>query len=94
MAADVESHPKLEIAHVLTTDVVHYSTLLITEQTRVMGELTRIVKDTARFRRAEAEGKLIRVPTGDGMLLVFFDDPEAPIECANRRRSCEGAREG
>src|SRR6202011_3529178 len=47
-----------------------------------MWELTRLVKNAARFRRAEADGKLVRVPTGDGMLLVFFDDPQAPIECA------------
>jgi TolB-like protein/Flp pilus assembly protein TadD/class 3 adenylate cyclase len=80
--ADVQPEPKLEIAHVLTMDVVEYSTLLITEQTRLMSELTRVVKNTARFKRAEAEGKLIRVPTGDGMLLVFFDDPQAPIQCA------------
>ena len=82
MTPEAEPHPKVEIAHVLNMDVVGYSTLLITEQSRLMGELTRIVKSTARFRRAEAEGKLIRVPTGDGMLLVFFDNPEAPIECA------------
>jgi TolB-like protein/Flp pilus assembly protein TadD len=77
-----ESDPKVEIAHVLTMDVVEYSTLLITEQSRVMAELTRIVQSTARFRRAEAEEKLLRLPTGDGMALVFFNDSEAPIECA------------
>ncbi len=82
MVAGAESHPKVEIAHVLTMDVVEYSTLLITEQSRVMADLTRIVKDTARFRRAEVEGKLVRLPTGDGMALVFFHDPEGPIECA------------
>ena len=82
MPSDATSDPKVEIAHVLTMDVVEYSRLLITEQTRLMAELTRIVKETARFRRGEAEGKLIRVPTGDGMLLVFFDNPEAPLECA------------
>jgi class 3 adenylate cyclase len=79
MAAPEE---KVEIGHVLTMDVVEYSTLLINAQRRIMSDLTRIVKATARFQRAEAEGKLIRVPTGDGMLLVFFDDPEAPLECA------------
>jgi TolB-like protein len=82
MSSDAPSDPKVEIAHVLNMDVVEYSTLLITEQTRVMSELKRIVKETARFRRGEAEDKLIRVPTGDGMLLVFFDDTGAPIECA------------
>ncbi|MDQ6861299.1 MAG: tetratricopeptide repeat protein [Verrucomicrobiota bacterium] len=74
--------PKLEIAHVLTMDVVGYSKLLIDEQTRVMAELTRLVREAARFQRAEADGKLLRLPTGDGMALVFFNDPEAPIECA------------
>ena len=82
MTPEVESGPKLEIAHVLTMDMIEYSTLLIDEQSRVMAELARMVRSTARFQRAEAEAKLIRVPTGDGMLLVFFGDPEAPIECA------------
>ncbi len=82
MPPDASSELKVEIAHVLTMDVVAYSTLLITEQTRLVGELIRIVKSTARFQRAEAEGKLLRMPTGDGMLLVFFDDPQAPLDCA------------
>jgi TolB-like protein/Flp pilus assembly protein TadD len=72
----------MEIAHVLTMDVVGYSNLLITAQSRVMADLTRTVRGTARFRRAETENKLLRLPTGDGMALVFFDDPEAPVECA------------
>src|ERR1700736_5500975 len=82
MTPETEPHRQVQIAHVLTMDVVEYSTLLITEQTRVMAELTRIVKETSRFCRAEALGKLVRIPTGDGMALVFFDDPQAPIECA------------
>ena len=81
MSSQAERHPKVEIAHVLTMDVVEYSTLLITEQTQVMGELTSVVKNTQRFQRGESEGKLVRIPTGDGMALVFFDDPQAPIEC-------------
>ena len=47
-----------------------------------MNELTNIVKGTEQFRRSDGEGKLMRIPTGDGMSLVFFDDPQAPIECA------------
>jgi TolB-like protein len=82
MAADAEPDSKLKIAHVLNMDVVGYSTLLITDQSQIMSELTRIVRGTARFRQGEAEGKLLRIPTGDGMALVFFNDPEAPIECA------------
>lgn len=79
---DAQSDPKVEIAHVLTMDVVGYSTLLINEQSRVLADLTRTVRETGRFRQAEADGKLLRLPTGDGMVLVFFTDPEAPIECA------------
>src|SRR6516165_6605928 len=77
-----EANAKVEIAHVLTMDVVEYSKLLITEQTRVIAELTDIVRNTERLRLAEAAGKLVRIPTGDGMALVFFDDPQAPIDCA------------
>jgi len=82
MSSEAESRPKVEIAHILTMDMVEYSTLLITEQTRVMAELTGVVKNIERFRRAEDERKLVRIPTGDGMALVFFDDPQAPLECA------------
>ena len=77
-----QANAKVEIAHVLTMDVVEYSKLLITEQARVIAELTNIVKNTEQFRLAEAAGKLVRIPTGDGMALVFFDDPQAPIDCA------------
>jgi TolB-like protein/class 3 adenylate cyclase/Tfp pilus assembly protein PilF len=82
MASTPESDSKLEIGHVLTMDVVEYSTLLIDEQTRVMAELTRIVRGTTHFRVAEAAGKLLRLPTGDGMALVFFNNVEAPVKCA------------
>ena len=77
-----EANAKVEIAHVLTMDVVEYSKLLITEQTRVMAELTSSVKNTERFRLAVAADKLVCIPTGDGMALVFFEDPQAPIDCA------------
>src|SRR6266700_3849369 len=80
--ADPASNPKVEIGHVLMMDVVEYSTLLITEQSQIMGELKRIVRSTARFQQAQAESKLVCLPTGDGLLLVFFNDPEVPIECA------------
>ena len=82
MSSDRPSDSKLEIAHVLAMDVVGYSTLLINEQSRLLGDLNRIVREAARFREADAQGKLLRLPTGDGMALVFFNDPEAPIECA------------
>jgi adenylate cyclase len=82
MSSDPEADSRLEIAHVLMLDLVGYSKLLINEQRSAMDELTRIVKETAQFRQADAAGKLTRIPTGDGMALVFFDSPEAPIECA------------
>src|SRR6266566_3651819 len=82
MLSEIASDSKLEIAHVLTLDLVEYSTLRITDQTRVMADLNKIVRNTPRFLKAEAEGKLIRIPTGDGMALVFFNNPEAPLECA------------
>src|SRR5205807_6500145 len=82
MTPEGESRPKVEIGHVLMMDVVEYSTLLITEQSRIMSEIKRIVRSTARIQQAEADGELVCVPTGDGILLVFFNDPEAPIECA------------
>jgi len=82
MSSDSPSDSKLEIAHVLAMDLVGYSTLLINKQSRVLADLNRIVRETARFREADAQGKLLRLPTGDGMALVFFNHPEAPIECA------------
>ncbi|HJT81952.1 MAG TPA: tetratricopeptide repeat protein [Chthoniobacterales bacterium] len=82
MSAEPEQGPKSTIAHVLMMDMVAYSKLLITDQSAAMDELTRIVKQTPRFRRAESDGKLVRIPTGDGMALVFFDEPQAPVECA------------
>src|SRR6266480_4069000 len=83
MSSDSPSDSKLEIAHVLAMDVVGYSTLLINKQSRVLADLNRIVREAARVREADAQGKLLRLPTGDGMALVFFNDPEAPIECAS-----------
>ncbi|MEY2545855.1 MAG: hypothetical protein QOG48_972 [Verrucomicrobiota bacterium] len=72
-----------EIAHVLTIDVVGYSKLLIDAQTKLMAELNDVVRQSTRFRVADAAGKLIRLPTGDGMALVFFSsEPEAAMECA------------
>jgi TolB-like protein/Tfp pilus assembly protein PilF/class 3 adenylate cyclase len=72
-----------EIAHVLTIDVVGYSKLLIDAQTKLMSELNDVVRQSTRFRVADAAGKLIRLPTGDGMALVFFgSEPEAAMECA------------
>ncbi len=73
---------RLEIAHVLFIDIVGYSKLLINQQSELLRELNEIVSGTSRFREAEAEGKLIRLPTGDGMALVFRTNPEDPAQCA------------
>ena len=75
----VETKPdlQLEIAHILLIDVVGYSKLLVNEQVEVLQELNRIVRDTKSFRAAEAGNKLIRVPTGDGMALLFFAAPRS-----------------
>src|SRR5439155_992245 len=73
---------QLEIAHLLLIDIVGYSKLLVNEQIESVQELGRIVKSTECFRKAEASGKLIRVPTGDGMALLFFQNPEEPVRCA------------
>jgi TolB-like protein/class 3 adenylate cyclase/Tfp pilus assembly protein PilF len=82
MADDLQPQAELEIAHVLFIDVVGYSTRLINEQAAVVAELNKLVRETSHFRSAEAAGRLIRIPTGDGMALVFFNTPEAPVQCA------------
>jgi adenylate cyclase len=73
---------QLEIAHLLLIDVVGYSKLLVNEQIELLQELNQIVRETECFRAAEANHKLIRVPTGDGMALLFFRSPEEPVRCA------------
>lgn len=73
---------KLELGHVLFIDIVDYSKLLITEQSEQIRKLREIVRATEQFRNAEAAGKLLRLPTGDGGALVFRTSPEAPVLCA------------
>src|SRR3989442_4510869 len=74
--------PPLEIAHVLFIDVVGYSKLLVNEQREVVERLNQIVRKTPQFCKSEATGKLIRIPVGDGMALIFFQTPEEPVQCA------------
>src|SRR5437870_278915 len=76
------SEMKFEIGHVLFIGSVGYSKLLINEQTEQIQKLKQIVRGTEQFRLAEAEGKLLRLPTGDGGALVFRNSPEAPVLCA------------
>jgi adenylate cyclase len=82
MAAEVKKEIELEIAHVLFIDIVAYSKLLINEQRRLLETLNQIVRGTDQVRKAEANARLITIPTGDGMALVFYNTPEAPVECA------------
>src|SRR6266550_2259965 len=82
MASAASSDVKLEIGHVLFIDIVGYSKLLITEQSELLQKLKEIVWGTEQFRLAQAEGKLLRLPTGDGGALVFRNNPEAPVLCA------------
>src|SRR5262245_55368296 len=82
MSSVQEPHLHLEVGHILFLDIVGYSKLLADEQKELVQELNRIVRETEQFRVAEAEHKLTRLPTGDGMVLVFTNNPEAPVECA------------
>src|SRR6476661_7189442 len=82
MAAETKKEIGLEIGHVLFIDIVGYSKGLINEQSESLQKLKEIVRGTEQFRVAEAEGKLLRLPTGDGGALVFRNSPEAPVLCA------------
>ena len=82
MAVDTSSDIKFEIGHVLFIDIVGYSKLLINEQSEQIQTLRRIVRGTEQFRLAEAQGKLVRLPTGDGGALVFRTSLEGPVLCA------------
>jgi class 3 adenylate cyclase/tetratricopeptide (TPR) repeat protein len=81
-APEPHSFQTSQIAHVLFMDIVAYSALPTAQQHRSLEALIQAVRDTREFTRASAEDQLIRLPTGDGMALVFFGDPEAPVRCA------------
>src|SRR5437016_5791526 len=82
MTAELEGDAELEIGHVLFMDIVGFSKLLVDEQRNCSNRLNQVVRNTEQFRSAEAADKLIRLPTGDGIVLVFFTSPEAPVRCA------------
>src|ERR1700757_3608812 len=82
MPAETSADSSLQIAHILFMDVVGYSKLLSDEQRRLFQLLNEIVPNTAQFRSAEAANKLVRLPTGDGMMLAFFTSVDAPVRCA------------
>jgi len=82
MSAEVKKEIHLEIGHVLFIDIVGYSKLSIDDQHAAVEELNRVVRASGQFQRAEAARRLLKIPTGDGMALVFYTSPEAPVQCA------------
>src|SRR6266704_556019 len=82
MSADVKKEIQLEIAHVLFIDIVGYSKLSINDQRAAIDELTQAVRTSEQFQNAEAAARLLKIPTGDGMALVFYKSPEEPAQCA------------
>src|SRR5919198_4074525 len=82
MPAEVKQEIALEIGHVLFIDIVGYSKLSINDQHAAVEELNQIVRASEQSQRAEAAGRLLKIPTGDGMALVFYTSPEAPAQCA------------
>ena len=82
MSTEVKKEIQLEIAHVLFIDIVGYSKLSINDQRAAIDELTQVVRASEQFQNAEAAARLIKIPTGDGMALVFYKSPEEPVECA------------
>src|SRR6184192_2197772 len=82
MSGEVKKEIQLEIAHVLFIDIVGYSKLSMNEQRAAVDELNHAVRASDEFRKAEAADRLIKIPTGDGVALVFYTSPEAPVQCA------------
>src|SRR4029077_21128879 len=82
MGAEVRKEIELEIAHVLFIDIVAYSKLSVNEQHARIEELNEIVRLCEQFRKAEAAKRILKIPTGDGMALVFYKSPEEPAQCA------------
>jgi CHASE2 domain-containing sensor protein/class 3 adenylate cyclase len=82
MSDQLQPDGDLAIAHVLFIDIVGYSKLATDQQKDVVQQLNRYVRDSEQFRRADTAGKLIRMPTGDGVALAFFTSPDAPVRCA------------
>src|SRR5215212_4758893 len=73
---------KLEIVHVLFLDIVGYSKALTDEQQELVDRLNQVVRSSDEFQKAAAEDRLIKIPTGDGMALIFYNSPEQPVQCA------------
>jgi class 3 adenylate cyclase len=82
MPAEVKKEIELEIAHVLFLDIVGYSRLSVNEQHGRVDELNGIVRLSEQYQKAEAANRILKIPTGDGMALVFYKSPEEPAQCA------------
>ena len=82
MPTEVNKEIELEIAHVLFLDIVGYSKLSVNEQHARVDELNGIVRLSEQFQKAEAANRILKIPTGDGMALVFYKSPEEPAQCA------------
>src|SRR5437762_1336428 len=82
MSTEVKKEIELEIAHVLFLDVVGYSKLSVNEQHGRVDELNGIVRLSEQFQKSEAANRILKIPTGDGMALVFYKNPEEPAQCA------------
>src|SRR5213595_3968638 len=82
MSAELKQDRELQIAHILFVDIVGYSKLLSDKQRELFRLLNKLVRNTTQFRAADVAGKLVRLPTGDGMVLVFFTSVDAPVRCA------------
>ena len=82
MPSEIKREVTLEIVHVLFLDIVGYSKRLTDEQQALIDQLNQVVRNSAVFQTAEGADRLIKIPTGDGMALIFYNSPEQPVECA------------
>src|SRR5256885_15447978 len=82
MPSEIKKEVTLEIVHVLFLDIVGYSKRLTDEQQALIDQLNQVVRSSAVFQKAEGADRLIKIPTGDGMALIFYNSPEQPVECA------------
>ena len=83
MAAVVQPQTQqLELAHVLFLDMARPSSLPAPDQNALIQKLRDFVHSTSEFGLARAKDQIRVVPSGEGMALVFFGDPEAPLRCA------------
>src|ERR1700720_2031622 len=82
MPTEIKKKIELEVVHVLFLDIVGYSRRLTNEQQTLIDQLNQVVRSPEEFQSAEAADRLIKIPTGDGMALVFYKSPAQPVECA------------